>query len=122
MPMLPSTTCGISSQRGMRVSSLQVVRIKADLERRSMFRGWSRLCLHAASLSAGEAASASATAVARASRAAVMEEQASIANIRAGAWAKVDDVKKEAAEADTRAEKSENLLQKERIERAKYVV
>lgn len=40
-----------------------------------MFRGWSRLCMHAASLSAAEGASAAATALARAARAEAMERE-----------------------------------------------
>lgn len=44
-----------------------------------MFRGWSRLCLHAASLSSAEAASATATAVARAVRAEAMDKEAKAA-------------------------------------------
>ena len=44
-----------------------------------MFRGWSRLCLHAASLSAAEGASAAATAAARATRAEAMQLEAVIA-------------------------------------------
>ena len=44
-----------------------------------MFRGWSRLCLHAASLSAAEGASAAAPAAARAARAEAMETEATAA-------------------------------------------
>lgn len=40
-----------------------------DRSRRLLFRGWSRLCLHAASLNAIEGASSAATAAARAARA-----------------------------------------------------
>lgn len=49
-----------------------------------MFRGWSRLCLHAASLNAVEGISAAATATARALRAEAMGVEAAIAVEKAG--------------------------------------
>lgn len=54
-----------------------------------MFRGWSRLCLHAASLSAAEGASAAATALARAARAEAVETEARAAAEKAAANAEV---------------------------------
>ncbi len=50
-----------------------------ERDRALVFRGWSRLCLHAASLSAAEGASAAATAVARAARAEAKEKEAAAA-------------------------------------------
>jgi len=47
-----------------------------DKDKATLFRGWSRLCLHAASLSAAEGASAAATAAARATRAEAMQLEA----------------------------------------------
>lgn len=53
-----------------------------------MFRGWSRLHLHAASLNAVERTSAAATAAARAAKAEAMEKEVSVANKTVGAWRK----------------------------------
>lgn len=50
-----------------------------------LFRGWNRLCLQSASLSADEVASAATTAVARANRAAAMESEAAAADATAKA-------------------------------------
>lgn len=50
-----------------------------DGSRRLLFRGWSRLCLHAASLNAAEGASSAATAAARVARAAAEEKSAAAA-------------------------------------------
>ncbi|CAM9376100.1 unnamed protein product [Scytosiphon promiscuus] len=68
-----------------------VDRIFRDRRRRSVFRGWSRLCLHAASLSAAEGASAAATALARAARAEAMEKEAQASADKAEAWRKAAD-------------------------------
>lgn len=59
--------------------------MREDGDRRLLFRGWSRLCLHAASLNAAEAASASSTAAARAARAEAMDKQAAVAEEKAEA-------------------------------------
>ena len=56
--------------------SVKIYRVSRDRDKALMFRGWTRLCLHAASLSAAEGASASATAAARAARAEAMEMEA----------------------------------------------
>ena len=51
-----------------------------ERDRALIFRGWSRLCVHAASLSSAEGASeAAVTAVARAARAEAMEKEATAA-------------------------------------------
>ena len=55
---------------------VEIARIGRERDRVLILRGWSRLCLHAASLSAAEGASASATAAARAARAEAMEMEA----------------------------------------------
>ena len=57
---------------------VQVFRLSDDRERRLLFRGWSRLCLHAASLKAGEAAVPATAAAARVPPAEAMENNASI--------------------------------------------
>ena len=54
-----------------------------ERDRALIFRGWSRLCLHAASLSAAEGTSAAATAMARAARAEAMEKEADAARASA---------------------------------------
>lgn len=51
-----------------------------DKRRRLLFRAWSRLCLHSASLNAAEASLATATAAARAARVDAMEREAAIAD------------------------------------------
>ena len=63
--------------------SAKITRVCGERDRALIFRGWSRLCLHAASLSAAEGASAAATAVARAARAKAMEKEAECAANRA---------------------------------------
>lgn len=57
----------------------QVLRVHEYKETRLLFRGWSRLHLHAAFHKAAEAASAAATANARATRAKLTEQKAVIA-------------------------------------------
>ena len=54
----------------------QMARVVGDSSRRLLFRGWSRLCLHAAALNAVEGAYSAATATARAARAVAEEERA----------------------------------------------
>ena len=66
----------------------QIARVGRDRDKALVFRGWSRLCLHAASLSAAEGASAAATAVARAARTEAMETEATAAAEKAEAWKK----------------------------------
>ena len=70
-----------------------------------MFRGWSRLCLHAASLSAVEGASASATAAARAARAEAIEREAAAAADKAEAWRRAAAASVEVAEAREKAQR-----------------
>ena len=65
---------------------MKITRVCGERDRALIFRGWSRLCLHAASLSAAEGASAAATAVARAARAEAMEAEAAAAAEKAEAW------------------------------------
>lgn len=55
----------------------------------SLFRGWSRLCLHAASLSVAEGASAAATTAARAERVQRIQKEAEAATDMAAASSKL---------------------------------
>lgn len=59
--------------------SVQIARVCGERDRALIFRGWSRLCLHAASLSAAEGASAAASASARAARSEAMKKEAEAA-------------------------------------------
>lgn len=77
----------------------QLHRFVQTRRKRSIFRGWSRLCLHAASLSAAEGASAAATAVARAARAEAMQKEAQVAVDKAEAWRRAAAASVEVAEA-----------------------
>lgn len=75
----------------------QINRVCIGREKALLFRGWSRLCLHAASLSAVEGALAAATAAARAARTEAMEkEAATAANIVAGKMEGIDLVRRHA--------------------------
>ena len=88
--------------------SVKITRIGRDRDRALVFRGWSRLCLHAASLSAAEGASAAATAAARAARAEAMETEATAAAAdKAEAW-------KRAAAASAEVAMSKEQAQRER--------
>lgn len=73
-----------------------------DKDKRLLFRGWNRLCLHAASLSVAEGAFAAATAVARAARAEAEQEETAAAISTLGA------VKKERARKRTLEEEALN--------------
>lgn len=75
-----------------------------------MFRGWSRLCLHAASLSAAEGASAAATAVARATRAEAMEKEAEGAAHRADASERAAAADAEIASAREKAQRDTDKM------------
>lgn len=59
--------------------AVKIARIGRDRYRALVFRGWSRLCLRAASISTAEGALAAATAAARAARTEVMEKEATAA-------------------------------------------
>eukprot|EP00903_Cladosiphon_okamuranus_P014747 g13665.t1 len=89
-------------QQAQRMKRL-ITRVCGDKDRLLMFRGWSRLCLHAASLSAAEGASASATAVARAARAEAMEKEAAATAEKAEAWRRAAAASAEVAEAREKA-------------------
>ena len=118
----------------------QVDRVFRSRRRRAMFRGWSRLCLHAASLSAAEGASAAATAIARATRAEAMEKEAKAAADKAEAWgraaaasSKVAEARAKArrlstgvtsltAELERRGEDTDQLLREQQLRRMKMLV
>ena len=61
------------------ILAAKIARVGRDRDRSLVFRGWNRLCLHAASISAAVGASASATAAARATRSEAMEPAATAA-------------------------------------------
>lgn len=82
----------------------QISRICRVKDRSLLFRGWSRLCLHAASLNASEGASAAATAAARAARADAMEKEAIAAAEKAEAWRKAAAASAAVAAAREQAE------------------
>lgn len=84
-----------------------------------MFRGWSRLCLHAASLSAAEGASAAATAVARAARAdaAPKEVEAAAASPRETAFGS-----KLMADLELKVQKIEKTVQEHQLRRVQGLV
>lgn len=82
-----------------------------DKDRRLLFRGWNRLCLHAASLNVAEGALAAATAVARAARAKAEQEETAAAVSALGA------VKKETARKRTLEEAALNIRRAKRVVR-----
>ena len=55
---------------------VKITRACGETDRALLFRGWSRLCLHAATLSAAEGASVAAMVFARAARAEAMDREA----------------------------------------------
>ncbi|CAN0273392.1 unnamed protein product, partial [Ectocarpus sp. 12 AP-2014] len=83
----------------------KIIRVCDERDRALMFRGWSRLCLHAASLSAAEGAAAAATAMARSARAEAMEKEAKSAADKAEAWRKAAAASVEVAEAREKAQR-----------------
>ena len=98
-----------------------------------MFRGWSRLCLHAASLSVAERASAAATAAARVAHADAMKTETtagaekaealkSAAAASAEAAASKEQAKRRATELARREEAEDQALRRQRDHRAKRLV
>lgn len=85
---------------------LKVTRVCRERKRALVFRGWTRLCMHAASLSAAEGASAAATAHARAARAEAMEKEARAATEKAEAWRKAADASAQVAAAREQAQRA----------------
>lgn len=90
--------------------AVKIARIGRDRDRALLFRGWSRLCLHAASLSAPEGVSAAATAVARAARARALELEATAA-------AGKDQVSRRAAAVSAEVAASKEQAQQDGTER-----
>ena len=112
---------------------VKVSRVGRDRDRALMFRGWSRLCLHAASLSAAEGASAASTAAARAARAEVMEAEATAAVEKAEAWKRAaaasagvaatkEQAQREVAELARREEVMDQVDRQQRERLAKMLV
>lgn len=94
---------------------MQIARLCYDSDRRLLFRAWSRLCLHAASLNATESALATSAAVARAMRAEAMEEEAIAATAAAESASAV-------ARLHARAEAAKKDAQQQREKRATRLV
>ena len=109
-PFVPQPTAALNF-------AVKIARVGRDGDRALMFRGWSRLCLHAASLSAAEGASASATAAARVARAEAMKTEATAAAEKAKAWKKAA-----AASADVAASKEQALREAAELVRGREVM
>ena len=121
-------------------ASIKITRVCGERDRALIFRGWSRLCLHAASLSVAEGASAAATAVARAARAKAMEKEAEAAAEKAEAWRRAAAASAEVAGAREKAQREaargsvvetkpsqkdeeiERVLQQQKLRRVKMLV
>ncbi|CAM9574872.1 unnamed protein product [Pylaiella littoralis] len=95
----------VAREQKLRRMKMLITRVCGERDRALVFRGWSRLCLHAASLSAAEGASAAATAVARAARAEAMEKEAQVAPDKAEAWRRAAAASTEVAEAREKAQR-----------------
>ena len=113
--------------------AVKLTRIGRDRDRTLMFRGWSRLCLHAASLSAAEGALAATTATARASRAEAVEAEAVAAAEKAEAWKRAaaasadvaaakEQAQRQVAELARREEYMGQMDRQQRERRAKLMV
>lgn len=83
---------------------VKITRVHGETDRALIFRGWSRLCLHAATLSAAEGASAAAMALSRAARAEAMDNEAEEAAAKAEAWRRAAAANVEATEARNKAQ------------------
>ena len=113
--------------------AVKIARIGRDRDRALVFRGWSRLCPHAASLSAAEGASAAATADARAFRAKALETEATAAAGKAEAWKRAaaasadlattkEQVQRKVAELAQRDGAMDQVDRQQRKRRAKMMV
>ena len=109
LPMTPRDVLRIPCRppRALRFFvAVQIIRICGERDRALLFRGWSRLCLHAAFLFAAEGASASATAAARAAREEALEKEAESAIATAEAAAERDEEQRETDRRETLAAKA----------------
>lgn len=113
--------------------AVKITRVGRDSDRALMFRGWSRLCLHVASLSAADGASAAATAAAGAVRAEAMETEATAAAEKAEARKRAapasadvaatkEQAQREAAELARREESMDQVDRQQRERLAKMLV
>lgn len=119
---------------------IKIAGIGRNRDRALVFRGWSRFCLHAASLSTAEGASAAATATARAARAEAMEAEATAAAEKATARRRASAVSADvassrgqekrgedgtlalAADLERREDAIRQVLQEQRERRARMLV
>ena len=127
------TACLTTSTSFSCQHSIKIARVGRDRDRTLMFRGWSRLCLHAASISAAEGVSAAATAAARAARAEAMKTETTAAAEKAEAWkraaaasaeaaASKEQAQRQAVELAQREEAPGQMLRQQREHRAKALV
>lgn len=103
----------------------QIARIFARREARLSFRGWNRICMHAASLNAAEGALATATATSRAKRAEAIEKEAKITAENAEAWRETVAASPELAAAREQAQRQEiweNTVREQKKRRMKTLV
>lgn len=77
-------------------SPSQIIHMCRSMERRHLFRGWSRLCRHAASVNAAAEISSSRTANARAARAQAVETDVITAAEESFAWREATNANVEA--------------------------
>lgn len=105
-------------------SALQIRRMTGNQDRRSLFRGWSRLCLHAASINVTGAASPPVTTSGARGSQTVTVEAEDAAGTRKGveAWEAAAVAKKRAAEVGAEAEDAGRLMREQGKQRAKRVV
>ena len=98
------TFCLITSISAAFNLAVKITRFCRDRDRARIFRGWSRLCLHAASLSAAEGTLA-ATAAAGAPRADEIETEATAAAEKADAMKRAADASAEEATSGEQAQR-----------------
>ncbi|CAM9128995.1 unnamed protein product, partial [Ectocarpus sp. 8 AP-2014] len=91
-----------------------ITRVCGDRDRRSLFRSWSRLCLHAASVGAVDDVSAAAAEAARVAKADAVEKQARTPAERAKVSEKGHEDSMVAADLEKRAEEAEKAVDEQR--------
>ncbi|CAN0394905.1 unnamed protein product, partial [Ectocarpus sp. 8 AP-2014] len=119
----------VAREHQLRRLKMLITRVCGERDRALMFRGWSRLCLHAASLSAAEGASAAATAAARAARAEAMEKEAEAAAASAEVAETREKAQREAArgselasELQLKVKDTEEALRQHQLRRLKMLI
>lgn len=100
----------------------QVVHRKGVSEKKSLFRGWNRLCINAASLSAAEKSLASITAAASFARASATDVELEAPNAKAGTKGMTQGEEQHTGDTKRRAKEIEQLLREQRVQRARHLV